>query len=158
MISRRNDKYYLGFFYPTSLRIGMHCTHAYFGTMSVRSAEEIVKMVDSYFRIHGPIGMPKVLFDQEEFFDDGKCRVLTTRSMGAFQILQPLRDSFAALNMISTKYPFRPHVTTPDLHTIDQHFACYALMRSGIIQKGWTLSKMGRPKPLTIGGRKWYPS
>lgn len=116
----------------------MHCTHAYFGTLSQWDVDTIVEKVDAFFKANAPISMPRVVFDQVETFDDDT-RVLVTRNLGAFQALNSLRLHFAELGMISTKYSFRPHVSTSIFDSVAHPFYSYALMKSGHVLRQWEI-------------------
>ena len=141
MNTTENRKYYLGLLPETTgLTVTTHCTHAYLGTVSDRNLIDIIKKVDLFFRINGPVTMPLVTFDEPKYFDHGT-RVLTSRNLEAFLPLKPLRQYFEDNKMISTKYPFMPHVNTgvEQYSQIDIRFKSYALVKKGFVVTSWPI-------------------
>lgn len=138
-----NKKFYLGFTFSPDTVVGLHCTHCYFGTLSARRLEQVLGVVDSFFKDFGPITMPRVAFTTPTIFGDGeeRVRVLTTREGEAFNQFDGLRRIFADLGIISTKYPFRPHVSTKTLGLVNSPFYNYALVCDGEVVKGWTIGE-----------------
>lgn len=141
----KNDdrKYYLGFIYPFSgPEVGLHCTHMYFGSLTLVKRDLVKKRVNAFFREReGSITIKRPIFDTPTQWGDPERwqRVLLARNPEVFASMKPLRDFFGEMNMISTRYPFQPHVTTGE-KIIDHKFSCYALVRSGQIEQAWNIS------------------
>lgn len=138
----RNKKYYLGFTFSSNPVVGLHCTHAYFGTLSEPGLKNVTDIVDTFFKDFGPVWMPRVAFTTPMIFGgegEEAVRVLTTRDLEAFQVFDRLRQVFLDLKLISTKYPYRPHVTTKNLGLVNTPFYSYALVCDGRVLKSWPI-------------------
>lgn len=138
-MTSENAKYYLGLTFTADMGDGLHCTHCYFGTLSSAKFTEVVTAVDGYWNAFGPIGLRKVAFTVPALFGPERdIRVLLTSDVHAFDPLRQLRNHFGAAGLISTEYPFRPHVTSP-ANSINKPFDSYALVRGGIIIRSWPI-------------------
>jgi hypothetical protein len=145
-VKNHDRKFYLGYIYPFSgPEVGLHCTHMYFGTLTLEKLNLVKKRVNAFFReAGGHVTMKRPIFDTPSQWGDPKRwqRVLLARNAEVFHPMKPLRDFFGEMNMISTRYPFQPHVTTGEL-IIDHKFSCYALVRSGHIEQAWNITVTG---------------
>lgn len=136
-MSNENKKYYLGFTFEPGMSDGLHCTHCYFGTLSLENLEFVVTAVTSYF-LRAPIVMEQVDFKVPEFFGPHKnIDVRLATNIHAFEPMSELRDFFKDRKMVDTTWPFRPHVTTE--HPVTKPFHSYALVCNGVIIAEWKL-------------------
>ena len=140
-------KFYLGWIYPfTGKEVGLHCTHMYFGVLNQNQQKLVRDRVDQFFKqSNGIITMQRPIFDKPTQWGDPKKwdRVLLARHPEVFWPFKSLRDFFGEMNMISIKYPFQPHVNTPVQAIVDGKFSCYALVRSGFIERSWNVNVVG---------------
>lgn len=144
-----NRRYYLAFTHHTNEKVGLHCTHCYFGTYSNVKAREVGWKVDNYFKEHGPFVMPRIFFNKPAEFLNGRGepkRVLLTDNIEAFEPFKELWDYFSDRKMMNTKFPFQPHVTTEHLDTVQYDFTAYALVKSGFIIRSWDIGVVDKDK------------
>ncbi len=146
-------KYYLGFLPDlTRNRVGLHCTHAYLGTKSREMISDITDQVDNFFMDKGPIIMPEVVFDNPQMFGVlSDWPVLTTKDHWAFRHFIPIRKYLEMNEMVSTKWPFTPHLSEVYAVSVRVQFRCYALISQGYIIQHWpiyTMEQISNPIPV----------
>lgn len=133
-------KYWSGFTYTPDMRDGLHCTHCYFGTMSLVEKAKVIHELDRFFQFFGPIRMPTVTFSVKALFGpENNIPVLCASRIQDFKIVAPIRNMFFSMGLLSkTAHPFRPHVTT-DLVYLSDPFSRYVFMRDGEILRSWNI-------------------
>ena len=141
-----SPKYYLGFVFDRFDTVNLHCTHAYFGTINADNLKFITTTVDYLFYSHGRgVGLRHAVFDKLETFkhQDGESRVLLMKDRLVLQPFAQIRAYFESRDLISTTYPFRPHVTIGerDIKSISGFFHSYVLVKDGEVVKRWLLRK-----------------
>lgn len=112
----------------------LHCTHKFFDEQSVATTVEIAEIIDRHLK--GGFKPFKIFFDREEMFGPKKdVRVLTPSYCNLGQFYPELR---AELNRFrKDDWPYSPHITSHDIHSINLPFHSYVLMRNDEVVKEW---------------------
>lgn len=127
-----NRKYFTAFLFKSSRLADVHCTHKYFGELSLAEAKVVGDVIRSYFQRNGGFHPFMLKFEGVDVFGGGDKRVRVLKAFGSVQRYQNLR---ATLDLIRPDdYPdWVPHITTMRDGPIESPFGCYALMSGDLV-------------------------